>query len=416
MESKNIKTIEKTVKGKKWQEALDKAFKEEAKKVKIDGFRKGKAPKEMFIKKYGETSLFYPAADICLEEIYAEVMKENEKEEIIARPEIGVKSISEKEATFTFTLTLKPEVKLGKYKGLKVKKETVKVTKEEIAKAIDEMRSRYTENVVKEGKVADGDTVVIDFKGLKDGVAFEGGTSENYELKIGTNTFIPGFEEQIIGMKTGDKKDVNVTFPEDYHSEDLKGAPVVFEVKVHEIKEAILPELDKNFFEDLGLEGVNSKEELEKVVKENIETQKESSNENKYMDELLEAAAKETKVDIPHVLIHEEIDRMMGQYEQNMKMQGLTLEQFYQFTNSNEESLRGQMHEEAEKRVKYRFMLEEIATQEKIEITDKEAKEEAKILAAKYQMKEDEFLQSFGGLEMIKYDQKMRKAMEIIKG
>ena len=416
MENKNVKIVEKTIKGKKWQEALDKAFKEEVKKVKIDGFRKGKAPKDVYLKKYKEESLFYPAADICLEELYTEVMKENEKEEIIARPEIGVKSISEKEATFTFTLTLKPEVKLGKYKGLKVKKEKVEVTKEEIEKSIDEMRSKYTENVIKDGKATDGDTVVIDFKGLKDGVAFEGGTSENYELKIGSNTFIPGFEEQIIGMKAGDKKDINVTFPEDYHSEDLKGAPVVFEVKVNEIKEAILPELNEEFFEDLAMEGVDTKESLEEVVKENIEVQKENTAENKYMDELLEAAAKETKVEIPHVLIHEEIDRMMGQYEQNMKMQGLTLEQFYQFTNSDEEALRNQMHEEAEKRVKYRFMLEEIANQEKIEISDKEAKEEAKNLATKYQMKEDEFLESFGGLEMIKYDQKMRKAMEIIKG
>lgn len=412
----NIKKIEKKVEGKVWEDAKDAAYKKANKKAKIDGFRPGKAPKSVFIKKYGEESLFYDAADICIESAYEEMIKENENEEIVARPEIEVKSIDTNGVTFVFTLTLRPEVKLGKYKGLKVKKEKVEVTEEEIEKTIDEMRSRYTENVTKDGKVEDGDTVIIDFKGLKDGVAFDGGTAENYSLKIGSHTFIEGFEEQLIGMEKEEEKDIHVTFPEDYHAEDLKGAPVIFKVKVHEIKEAIVPELSKEFFEDLGMEGVNSKETLEAEVRKTIETQKEVNAENKYMDDLLEAALKDVEVDVPHVMIHEEIDRMISQYEQNLQMQGISLQQFYQFTNSDEVALRDQMHEEAEKRVKLRLMLEEIAKEEKIEISDGEAKEEAKKLAEKYNMKEEEFLKAFGGIEMIKYDRKMRNAMEIIKG
>lgn len=412
---KNIKTITKKIEGETWTKAMDDAFKKANKKAKIDGFRPGKAPKSVFLKKYGEESLFYDAADLCLDKAYEEMIKENEKEEIVARPEIGVKSISKDGVEFIFTLTLRPEVKLGKYKGLKTKKEEVKVTKEEIAKVIEDMRARYTENVTKEGKVENGDTVIIDFKGEKDGVAFDGGTAENYSLKIGSNTFIPGFEEQLIGMMPGEEKDINVTFPEDYHAEDLKGASVVFKVKVHEVKEAVVPELDDDFFADLNMEGVNSKEALEKVVEENMLTQKEVQAENKYLDELLEEAAKGVEVEIPHVMIHEELDRMIKQYEQNLQMQGLTLDQFFKFTNSNEEALRKEMHEEAEKRVTFRLMLEEIAKAENIEVSDEEAKEEAKKLADKYQMKEDEFLKVFGGLEMIKYDKKMREAMEVLK-
>ncbi|MDD3341720.1 MAG: trigger factor [Bacilli bacterium] len=410
------KVITKKIEGEAWETAKEEAYKKANKKAKIDGFRQGKAPKDVFLKKYGEESLWADAADMVLEKAYEEMLKENEKEEIVARPEVGVKSLGKDAVEFTFTLTLKPELKLGKYKGLKVKKEEVKVEKEEIAKTIEEMRSRYTENAIKEGKVADGDTVVIDFLGTKDGVAFEGGTAENYSLKIGSNTFIPGFEEQLIGMEKEEVKDVNVTFPEDYHAEDLKGAPVVFKVTVHEIKEAIVPEIDKDFFEDLGLEGVDSVESLEKVVEENIRTQKEANADNKYLDDLLAEAAKEVEVEVPHAMIHDEIDRMMDQYAQNLQMQGLTLEQFYQFTNSNEDALRGQMHEEAEKRVLYRLMLEEIAKAEKIEVSDAVAKEEAKKLADKYKMEEEEFLKAFGGLDMIKYDRKMRDAMEVLKG
>ena len=410
------KQIEIKIDGKKWEDALDKAFKKANKKAKIDGFRPGHAPKEVFLKKYGKESLYMDAADAVLNDAYEQMLNENKDVELVAQPEIALKSIDEKGVTFNFTLTTRPEVKLKKYKGLKVKKESAKVTKEEINHAIDEMRSRYAETMNKENEtVEDGDTAVIDFEGFKDGVAFDGGKGENYSLKIGSGTFIPGFEEQLVGMKKGDEKEIKVTFPKDYHAEDLKGKEVTFKVKVNDVKTTVIPELGEEFYADLELEGVNSKETLEATVKDMIKTRKEANVENKFIDDLIEAAIKQIEVDVPHVMIHDEIDRMLRQYEENLRMQGLTLEQFYQFTNSDEQALRDQMHEEAEKRVLSRFMLEEVAKAEKIDITDKEAEEEAEKLAEKYQMEKEEFLKMFGGLDMIKYDQKMRKAIEVLK-
>lgn len=412
---KNIKEINVTIEGEKWQKAIDKACDKVSKKVKIDGFRPGKAPKDIFLKKYGKENLLVEAADSCMQDAYMDILKDNEGLEIVAQPKVEIKGVSDEKLELMFTLILKPEVKLGKYTGLGVKKEEAKVTKKEIEESIDHMRSHYAENVTKDGKVANGDIAIIDFEGFKDGVAFAGGKAENYSLTIGSNSFIPGFEEQIIGMEKGEEKELNLTFPEDYHAEELKGAPVVFKVKVNEIKEVKVPELDKDFFEDLGMEGIDSKEALEKQVEENIKTRKESELENKYLDELLEAAAKNTEVDIPDVMIEEEIDRMLKQYEENLNMQGITLEQFYKFTNSDEKALRDQMKEEAGKRVKFRLMLEEIAKAEKFDMSDKDAEKEAEELASKYQMTKDEFLKQFGGLEMVKYDYKMRQAMETLK-
>ena len=415
--AKSEKEIEIIIEGKEWEEALDKAFKKANKKAKIDGFRPGKAPKDVFIKHYGKESLYMDAADYAADIAYQKLLKDyaDDVKELVARPDIALTNIDDKKVTFKFTLTMRPEVKLGKYKGLGVKKDEVKASEDEIEDAINHMRERYAEDVLKDGAIADGDIAVIDFEGFIDGKAFEGGKSENYSLKIGSGTFIPGFEEGLIGLKSGDKKDVKVTFPEDYHAEDLKGKEATFKVTVHEVKEVKIPELDKDFFDDLGMEGITTKEELEAQISENIIARKEMEAENKYMDDLLEAAAKDVKVDIPEAMISEELDRMVQQYADHLKMQGITIEQFYQFTNSDEQALKDQMRPEAIKRITYRLMLEEIAREEKIEIDDKEAKEEAKNLAEKYQMKEDEFLSAFGGLDIVKYDMKMRKAMEILK-
>ena len=413
--NKNVKEITIKIEEKEWQDALDKAFEKANKKVKIDGFRQGKAPKEVFIKKYGEESLFMDAADLVLQPAYQKMLDENKDVEIVAQPEVALKSISKDGVEFVFTITTKPEVKLGKYKKLGVKKEKVEVTKEEIENALNETLNRYAENVVKDGKVENGDIAIIDFEGFKDGVAFEGGKGENYSLTIGSNTFIPGFEDQIIGMSKDEEKDINVTFPEDYHSEDLKGQKVVFKVKVNEIKTTKIPELDKDFFEDLAMEGIDSKESLEKQLEENIKAHKEQHAEDHYIDELLKKGIENMEVDIPEAMINEELDRMIRQYEENLKMQGLTLEQFYQFTNSDEAALKDQMKEEAEKRVASRLLLEAIKVEEKIEIADDEAKKEAEELAKKYNMEKDEFLKLFGGIEMVKYDMEMRRAIEILK-
>ena len=416
--AKNVKEIEIKVEGKEWKEALDKAFKETNKKAKIDGFRPGHAPKEVFIKKYGEQALYMDAAEAVVDGAYEKMLKENEKdlEDLVARPDVQVKKINGEGVTFNFVLTMRPEVKLGDYKKINVKREKAKVTAEEIEDTIENIRHRYAEDVLKDGEIKDGDVAVIDFEGFVDGVAFEGGKGENYSLKIGSGTFIPGFEEQLIGLKSGDEKDVEVTFPEDYHAEDLKGKKATFKVKVHEVKEVKVPELDKDFFEDLGMEGVDTKEKLEAKISESILTNKESELENKYIDELLESAAKDTEVDIPEVMIDDELERMIREYDSHLRSQGITLEQFYKFTNSDEEALKSQMRPEAARRVKHRLMLEEIAKQEKIEISDEEANKEAERLAENYQIKKEEFLQMFGGLDLVKYDLKMRKAIDVLKG
>ena len=415
--SKNEKEIIMELEGKEWEKCLDKAFKKNNKKAKIDGFRPGKAPKDVFIKKYGIESLFMDAADEAIYVAYDKVISENKDilDKLVARPDINIESIDEKKISLKFVLTMRPEVKLGKYTDLGIKKAKATATKKEIEESIDNMRNRYAEDVIKEGKIATGDIAVINFEGFVDGKPFEGGKGENYSLKIGSGTFIPGFEDQLIGLKALDEKDVKVTFPGDYHAEDLKGKDAVFKVKVIEVKEVSVPELDKDFFDDLGMEGITNKEELEKTVKENIIARKEMENENKYLDDLLEAAAKNTKVDVPEVMVNEELDRMIKDYSDHLKMQGITLEQFYQFTNSDESALKNQMRDEAHKRIVYRLMLEEIAKKEKIEISDEEAKKEAKVLAEKYGVSEEEFLMNFGGLDIVKYDLRMRRAMDILK-
>ena len=415
--SKNVKEIEIEIKGKEWEKCIDDAYKKNNKNAKISGFRPGKAPKDVFIKKYGIESLFMDAADNAIPIAYDKVVADNKEdfENIVARPDINILSIDEKRVKFKFVLTLRPEVKLGKYTDLGVKKAKATATKKEIEESVNSMRERYAENIIKEGKIASGDTVLINFEGFVDGKPFPGGKAENYSLKIGSGTFIPGFEDQLIGLKALDEKDVKVKFPDDYHADDLKGKDAIFKVKVLEVQEVKVPDLDKDFFDDLGMEGITNKEELEKTLKENILARKEMENENKYLDVLLEAAAKNTKVDIPEVMIREELDRMIKDYADHLKMQGIALEQFYQLTNSDETALRDQMKGEAEKRVKYRLMLEEIAKKEKIEITDAEAKKEAKELAKKYNVSEEEFLMNFGGLDIVKYDLKMRKTIDILK-
>ncbi len=412
------KDIEIKIEGKEWEEAIDKAYKKASKKAKIDGFRPGKAPKDLFLKKYGKESLYMDAADEAINKAYGKMLEDNKEilEDLVARPDIELKSIDEKGVHFKFILTLKPDVKLGEYKNLKIKKEKAKATKEEINKAIEDIRNRYAENVLKEDKIADGDIAIIDFEGFIDDKPFAGGKGENYSLKIGSGSFIPGFEDQLIGLKPEDEKDVIVTFPEDYHAEELKGKEATFKVKIHEVKEIKVPELDKDFFADLDMEGVDSKETLEAKISENIISHKEAEIENKYIDDLLEEAAKTTEIDIPDVMIAEETDRMIGQYKEHLESQGIPFNDFIKFTNSSEEALRENMKEEATKRVKYRLMLEEIAKQEKIEITDKEADKEALEMAKKYQMEKEDFLKMFGGLEMIKYDMKMHKAIDIIRG
>lgn len=412
--AKNVHEIKVEITGKDWEKKLDETFKKIIKKVKIDGFRPGKAPRNIYEQKYGKQSIVVEAVDSCMNEAYVKALKEF-KGEPIMQPTVGIEKADETGVTYVFTFTTKPEIKINKYTNLGVKKDSVKVTKKDVDAEIEKMRKEYADLTVKDGKAENGDTVIIDFEGFDGDKAFEGGKAENYALELGSNSFIPGFEEALVGVKKGDKKDVNVTFPKDYHAEELKGKPVVFKVLVHEVKTKVYPELDEDFFLDLGLEDVKTKEDLEKKVKETMTEQKEYEAENKYVDELFEALLKETSVEVPHELIHEELDRMVEQYAERLKMQGITLEQFYKFTNSSEEALKAQMHEEAEKRVKLRFAIDEIIELEKIDATDDEANHDAEEKAKKRGMDKDEYIKAFGGLEMLKYDIKVQKVLDILK-
>ena len=410
----NKNEIKIKIEGESWQKALDKAFQKKNKDVTIPGFRKGKAPKDIFVKKYGIESLYIDASDYVIEEAYTKALDESKLIPVV-QPKVDITNIDESGIEFNFTIITKPEVNIKKYKGLKITKDKVEVTKEEIEHEISHILERYTDLVTKEGKVENGDVAIIDFEGFKDSVAFDGGKGENYELEIGSGTFIPGFEEQLIGMVAGEEKEINVTFPEEYPQPDLKGQPVVFKVKVNEVKEKVKRELDDELFEDLAMEGVNSKETLEKEIKANIEANKEMDAENKYIDTLLEEVGKNVEVDIPEEMVDEEVDRLMHRYEEQLKMQGISLDLYYQFTRTTEKDLKAQLEKEAYNHVLYRLMLEELATLEHIEVTDEEANKEAETLAEKYQMKKDEFLTAFGGIEMIKYDLQMRKVIDLLK-
>lgn len=411
---KNIHEIEIKVDEKTWTKALDESFKKAQKNVKVNGFRKGKVPRNIFEKNFGIESLYEEAINIVLPDSYTKAIEKDNLIPIIM-PKIDIKEVNEKGVTILFTITTKPEVKIKKYTQLGVKKEKVSVTKKEIDDQINSLLEKYADIVIKDGKIENGDIAVIDYEGFKGDVAFDGGKAENYPLEIGSNTFIPGFEEQLIGLKAGDEKDINVTFPKDYHAEDLKGAKVVFKVKVHEVKTKELPSMNEEFFKDLGYDDVKTEEQLRDLIKVDLEAKKEYEIENKYVDDLLAKAEENTQVELPEELIEEEIHRMMHQYEDNLKMQGITLEMFYKFTNSNEDALKDQMREEATKRVKYRFMLEEIATIEKVEVTDKEADKEAEDLSKKYNMTKEELIKEFGGIEAIKYELQMQKVIDIMK-
>ena len=409
------KEISKKLEGAAWEKEIEKAYEKASKNFKVDGFRPGHAPKDIFMKKYKEETLWMDAAENYIEDAYKEVMEENKDLELVAQPKVEIKSLDKNGVEFVFTLVTKPEVKLGKYKGLGVKKEETTVTKEEIEKSIEEMRNHYADYSVKTGKIENGDIAVIDFEGFKDGVPFEGGKGENYSLTIGSNTFIPGFEDQLIGHEAGEEVDVNVTFPEDYHAENLKGAKVTFKVKINTVKEKNVPELNEEFFADLGMEGINSKETLEKQVEENIKARKDYDNENKYIDALLDVATNNMEVEVPEEMVYDETSRMLKRYEEQLGMQGIKLEDFYKFTKSNEEDLREKMKEEALKIVKQRLLLEAIVKEESLAVSDEEAEHEAEHLAGHYNMSKEDFLKEFGGLEAVKYDSLVRKALEILK-
>ena len=282
LKNKNVNEINIKIEGEEWNNAIDKAFNKEQKNVKVDGFRKGKVPRNVYEKKFGKQALFVAAADMLLQEAYLKALEESKLVPVV-QPAFDVKSLDENGVEYVFKIITKPEVNVKKYKGLNIQPEKVEVSEEEVNHELGHLLERYTELVTKDGKVENGDIAIIDFEGFKDGEAFDGGKGENYSLEIGSNTFIPGFEEKIIGMKVSEEKDLDLTFPEDYGSKDLAGAKVIFKVKVNEIKEKKARELEEDFFEDLGMEGIDSEEKLKAEIKNSIKSQKEMEAENKYV-------------------------------------------------------------------------------------------------------------------------------------
>ena len=410
---KNVHEIEIKLEGEKWSKCLDNAFKKKNKDVKIDGFRKGTAPKDVFIKKFGLESLYPDAVNEAINVAYKEILEH--KLTPIIEPAVDVTGISDGSVIFKFTIITKPDVKLKSYKNLGVKREAAKVSKEEINDEIEHLREQLAEVVVKEkGVVAEKDTVVIDFEGFVDGKSLDGGKGENYPLEIGSHTFIPGFEEGLIGKKENEEVELKLKFPDNY-VEDLKGKDVTFKVKIHEIKAKVLPEVNEDFFKDLGLENVKTKEEFDKEVEKTIKDRKDADLENKFIDDLLEASIKNLEVEINPEIIDEEVHRMMDGYARELKSQGIDMEQYFKITGTTHEDLHKQLEPEAIKRIKYRYVIEEIAEQEKIDFTEKEVEAKAKEMADNYGIKVEELISAYGSLDIVKYDMRMHRALEILK-
>lgn len=415
MANKYVKTYNIKIENEEFEKAVDEAFEKKVKDIKLDGFRKGKVPKDIYMKRFGKASLYSEVVDILLPTAYQKVISDNKVLPVV-QPKVDIKSMTDDGVEFEFVVVTKPDVNIKKYKGLKVKKAEIKVSQEEIDAEIDQILKRYSEVKIKEsGIVEKGNVAVIDFEGFNDGVAFEGGKAEAYSIEIGSNTFIPGFEDQLIGMKKGEEKDIKVTFPEEYPSEELKGKEVVFKVKLNEVKEKEERCLDAELFQDLAMEGVDSKESLEKEIKLNIEARKEMDNENAYVDDLLKAVAKNTDVDLPQEMIDDELDRMVDRFSEQLKMQGVSLEVYLEMTKTKMEDLRNQMSEEAKNHVIYRLILEKIIEVEKIKVTEKEAQKEAEESAKKYNVSVEEFLKMLGGIDVITYDLEMKKVIDILK-
>ncbi|MBQ8192998.1 MAG: trigger factor [Bacilli bacterium] len=408
------KQVNYKVTGKEWEEAKTKAFTKISKKAKIDGFREGKVPRSVFEKKYGTGDIISAAMEEMVDAKYRDVII-SEKIIPVIEPKLEIVTADDNGFEVNMTFILSPEVKLGKYKELKVKKDKVKVTKEEIEHEVSHILDRYAELVSKDGAVEEGDTAIIDFKGFKDGVAFDGGTAENYSLEIGSHTFIPGFEEGVIGMKKEESKDIELAFPEDYGAKELAGQKVVFNVTVHDIKKRFIPNLDEEFFKDLDMEGVTNKEELNKVIEEELVVQKEADIENKFVDDLLTAATRNMTIELDEEIIEAETNRMHDNFVKRLEMQGLNEELYFAYAGIKKEDALKEMSKAAEKRLKESYLLEEIVKVEKIEVTDEEAKEELAKMCTQYKITEEELLKELGSLEALKYDLAMRKAVEVLK-
>ncbi|MDA9472937.1 trigger factor [Enterococcus sp. 5H] len=396
------------------EKGLKQAFDKVKKNLNVPGFRKGKVSRQVFNRMYGEEALYEDALNAVLPEVYEAAIKEAGIDPV-SQPKIDVESMNKGEDwVVTAEVTVKPEVKLGEYKNLTVEKQDREVTDEDVDARIQRELESQAELVIKEDEAAaNGDTAVIDFEGFKDGVAFEGGKGENYSLELGSNSFIPGFEDQLVGKKAGEELEVKVTFPEDYQAEDLAGQEAVFQVKIHEVKAKELPELDDEFAKDVD-DSVESLAELkEKFRTELTESKDEAATEAKDEAAIRQAVDNAEIVDLPHVMVHDEVHRSMDEFLNNMQRQGIAPDMYYQLTGTTEADLHKQFEAEAEVRTKTNLVIEAIAAAENIEISQDEIDKEITDLAEQYNMPVDQVKRVLTE-DMLKHDIRMKKAVEVV--
>ncbi|AWP29132.1 trigger factor [Paenibacillus glucanolyticus] len=413
---KNLGVLDVEVDADRVASALDKAFNKVAKKANVPGFRKGKVPRPIFEARYGVESLYQDAIDILLPEAYSEAVDQADIFPV-DRPEVDIEQFAKGE-TFKFKakVTVKPEVKLGDYKGVEVAAVAAEVSEEELNEELERLQQRHAElAVIDEGASVSGDIVVIDFDGSVDGVPFEGGQAERYSLELGSNSFIPGFEDQVIGMATGDFKDVEVTFPENYHAAELANKQAVFKVKVHEIKRKQLPELDDEFAKDVS--EFDTLDEYKEDLKKQLLTRKEQEAQGVRENEAVEKAAANAEIEIPDAMIQSEVQNMMRDFDNRLRQQGMNLEMFLSFSGQSSDDLEGQMKEDAEKRVRNNLVLEQIAKEEKLEVTEEEINKELENMADTYKRSAEEIrsiLGANGSLDSLREELLLRKTIDFL--
>jgi trigger factor len=402
------------IEGDVWQNAQKKAFNKLAKDVQLPGFRKGKAPLDLVKKQIAEQNILVEAVESIAQQAL-DLGLEEHKLNPITRPELGMDAISTEKVTVKFTFEVLGEVKIGEYKNLGITKEVATVTPEEVDAKLEGLRAQFAELVLKEdGMVEHKDTAVIDFEGFKDGVAFEGGKGENHALEIGSNSFIPGFEESLIGMKTGEEKDVTLTFPENYQAEHLAGQEVVFKVKVNEIKSKQLPVLNDDFAKEVNQKDIDTLEALKAKFESDILSDKQKKAEDDYNNALLTSVVEGSVLEVPHVLIDDETTTMLEDFANRLQQQGFSLKQYTEITGQTEDDLRAQMHIDAEGKVKVRLVLDAVAKAENITVTHEEIDNEYKTIAETYKM-DLERVKQLAPEGTIAYDLRLRKAYDIIR-
>ena len=397
------------------EKAIEGAYQKNKGKISVPGFRKGKVPRQMIERMYGKEVFYEDAVNALIPEAYEKAVEECE-EEIVSSPKIEVAQVEAgKPFIFTAEVALKPEVKLGKYKGVKVEKADTEVTDEEVDKEIDKERESNARNIdVTDRAVKDGDIVTLDFEGFVDGTAFEGGKGENYPLTIGSGTFIPGFEEQLVGAEIGKETEVNVTFPEDYQAEDLKGKAAVFKCTVKEIKEKELPTLDDEFASEVS--EFETLAEYKADIRGRLEERKAKAAREAKEAAVIEEIIKDSDMEIPEAMIETQQRQMIDEFAQRIQMQGLTLEQYFQFTGASYDQMIEQVKPQAEKRIQSRLVLEAVAAAEKIEATEEDYEEELKSMAEAYQMEVDKVKELLPekSVQQIKEDIAVKKAAEFV--